>query len=51
MKIQNYIKEIYGFAGLGLIGFGLFLFDPRLAYITVGALLFITALIASVRGK
>ena len=38
-NVSSYLSDIIALIGLALLGYGLFLFDPRVSYCTVGSLL------------
>jgi hypothetical protein len=35
----NYISDILAIAGLGLLGYGLYLYDPRISFTVCGAIM------------
>jgi hypothetical protein len=49
MRIADYLDDLLIVSGLGLGGYGLWLVDPPLAYIIIGALMLIIGLFAAWR--
>lgn len=37
----NYFSDVIAFAGLALLGYGLFLFDPRASFIVCGTIMLV----------
>lgn len=50
MRPDQVIRDVAGLAGMGLLGYGAWLYDPPLGFIVPGATLLLLAIAGAVRG-